>query len=282
MRREPTFARAYVGLADALQLAGSPSTGMADARARMSRARSAAEQALRLDDQLAEAHTALGGVQFFGDRDAAAAERSFKRAIALNPNYPVAHQWYAVLLSERGRDAKRASTPNWPSALDPMEATMHQARGLVHYYARASATPSTAERKALEIRPQLPFARVVLVKALVMGGRSCGRGCGVRRGQRALEPDQTDLLLTCGIALHRHGDRAIGRRRSAGCSRSGRRPSRRSRSGMPRPATSAAPLIADAAARERQPAAEPRVRSVVRRAPRRRAIREIGRRLDWN
>ena len=90
-------------------------------------------------------------MQFFGDRDAAAAERSFQRAIALNPNYPVAHQWYAVLLSERGRDAEARRHADLAVALDPMEATMHQSRGLVDYYAGRFGEAATAERKARSI-----------------------------------------------------------------------------------------------------------------------------------
>jgi len=217
VRREPSYALAYVGLADAYSMSGSPSTGMADAKAQMARARAAAEQALRLDDQLAEAHTALGGVQFFGDRDAAAAERSFNRAITLNPNYPVAHEWYAVLLSERGRDSEARRHADTAVSLDPMEATMHQALGLVHYYAQRFGDAVEAERRALEIRPQLPFARIVLVKALVMSGDPAAAIAACDAAD-ALSTDQTDLLLTCGIAFNRHGDgrsvQALGRLQS--------------------------------------------------------------------
>jgi serine/threonine-protein kinase len=178
---------------------------MADSKAQMARARGAAEQALRLDDQLAEAHTALGGVQFFGDRDASAAERSFKRAITLNPNYPVAHEWYAVLLSERGRDSEARQHGDTAVSLDPMEATMHQALGLVHYYAQRFGDAVEAERRALEIRPQLPFARIVLVKALVMSGDPAAAIAACDAAD-ALATDQPDLLLTCAIAFNRHGD----------------------------------------------------------------------------
>ena len=217
VQREPTYARAYVGLADAHSMSGSPSTGMADARAGRARARAAAEQALRLDDELAEAHTALGGVQLFGDRDAAAAERSFRRAIALNPNYPVAHQWYAVLLSERGRDAEARRHADLAVTLDPVEATMHQSRGLVDYYAGRYGEAAAAERKALEIRPQLPFARVLLVKALVVGG-DLAAAVATCDESGALSTEDIDLLLTCGIALHRRDDaraaQALGRLQS--------------------------------------------------------------------
>jgi TolB-like protein/Tfp pilus assembly protein PilF len=205
VKLDPTFALAHVGLADAHSIAGSLFRGGADAQAQMSRARSAAEQALRLDDQLAEAHTALGGVQFFGDRDAVAAEQSFKRAIALNSNYPVAHEWYAVLLSERGRDTEARQHADTAVSLDPGDATMHQARGIVDYYAHRYTDAAVAERKALEMRPQLPFARIVLVKALIMKGDQAAAVSSCD-SFNALASDQTDLVLACGIALHRSSD----------------------------------------------------------------------------
>jgi adenylate cyclase len=205
VQREPTYARAYVGLADAHSMSGSASGGLADGQAGMARARAAAEQAIRLDDQLAEAHTALGGVQFFGDRDLPAAERSFRRAIQLNPNYPIAHEWYAVLLAEAGRDAEARQHADTSISLDPMEATMYQARGLVHYYARRFTEATADERKALEIRPQLPLARVLLVKSQVMAG-ALPAAVASCEGANVLATDHIDLLLACGIALHRSGD----------------------------------------------------------------------------
>jgi Flp pilus assembly protein TadD len=144
-------------------------------------------------------------VQFFGDRNAVAAEQSFKRAIALNPNYPVAHEWYAILLSERGRDAEARQHVDTAVSLDPVEATMHQARGLVDYYAHRYTDAAAAERKALEIRPQLPFARIVLIKALIMRGDRAA-AVSMCDSVSALASDQTDLVLICGIALHRNGD----------------------------------------------------------------------------
>ncbi len=71
VKRDPDFALAHVGLADAYSMQGSPSTGIADAKERMARAKAAATRALELDDKSAEAHTALGGVLFFGERDKA-------------------------------------------------------------------------------------------------------------------------------------------------------------------------------------------------------------------
>lgn len=207
VKRDPDFALAHVGLADAYSMQGSPSTGIADAKGRMSRAKAAATRALELDDKSAEAHTALGGVLFFGDRDTPAAERSFRRAIELNSNYPIAHEWLAILLAELGHDAEARRHIDIAVELDPVEATMHQARGLVHYYGRRYPDAVAAERRALELQPQLPFGRVVLVKAQILANDAAGaiRTC---EQLNAVAGNSADLLVSCAIAYSRAGDQA--------------------------------------------------------------------------
>jgi TolB-like protein/Flp pilus assembly protein TadD len=97
-RLDPNYAAAYAGLADAYNVNGcSMPGGLAKAEAGP-KAKAAALRAVELDDGSAEAHTALGMELQCFDGDAAAAEKEYQRAIALNPNYATAHHWYAVLL----------------------------------------------------------------------------------------------------------------------------------------------------------------------------------------
>ena len=80
----------------------------------MARARAAALKALALDPSLAEAHAALALIVQNHDWDWQTAEREFRQAIALNPNYATAHHWYAEHLMWRGRfdeALRRASGP---------------------------------------------------------------------------------------------------------------------------------------------------------------------------
>jgi len=100
IQQDPSFALAYAGLADTYSLLGGPEAGgdMPPIEA-LPKAKAAALKAIELDSSLAEPHVSLGHVSYFYDRDWAAAEREFKRAIELNPNYPVAHHWYAIQLS---------------------------------------------------------------------------------------------------------------------------------------------------------------------------------------
>lgn len=203
--REPNFALAHVGLADAYVVGATPSAGPLDSRERIAKARASAERAMTIASHMAESQTALGGVFLFGDRDLGAAERAFTRAIELNPNYPLAHQWLAILLAERGRDADARQQAGIAVGLDPMEATTHQTLGLVHYYARRYGDAVASQRQALEIRPQLPFARVTLIKSLMMAGDPAAavRVCEEAPGG---PPANVERLTTCAIAYHRAKD----------------------------------------------------------------------------
>src|SRR5271170_6160848 len=83
--RDPNYAQPYVGLADCYNLlrefAAMPSEEA------FPRALAAAKKAVELDDSSAEAHNALALVTFYWNWDASGAEREFRRAIELNPNY---------------------------------------------------------------------------------------------------------------------------------------------------------------------------------------------------
>ncbi|MBL8205840.1 MAG: protein kinase [Blastocatellia bacterium] len=115
IEKDPNYALAYSGLADAYTLI--PSTGdllttVVRPKEYLLQAKAAAQTALKLDPNLAEAHASLGKVLMDYEYDFAGAEKSFKRAIELNPNYATAHQWYAELLfsSSRHDEASRAAT----------------------------------------------------------------------------------------------------------------------------------------------------------------------------
>ncbi len=99
---DPNYALAYSGLADAYCSLGV--IGDVAAAEVFPKARTAAEKALALDSSLAEAHTSLAYVKFSYDWDWNGAEAEFKRAIALNPNYATAHQWYGQFLRLMGRE----------------------------------------------------------------------------------------------------------------------------------------------------------------------------------
>jgi TolB-like protein/Flp pilus assembly protein TadD len=207
---DPAFALAHVGMADTYALQGSPAAGLLDQQASMGKAKTAAIRALDLDFGLAEAHTALGGVLFFGDRDYRGAEGAFTKALELNPNYPVAHEWLAVLLAEQGRDKEALDHIQQAVRLDPLEGSMHQAHGVVHYYARRHAAAVAPLRRALELSPRLPLARAMLVKAQVLDGDPATALGSCETPSAATD---ADLLVACAVAAYRAGRTADARAR---------------------------------------------------------------------
>jgi serine/threonine-protein kinase len=115
---DPQYAPAYAGLADCYNLldiwAGLPT------KETFPRAKEAAQKALAIDDQLAEAHTSLAYAIHTYEWDWAAAERDYRRAIALNPNYATARQWYAEFLTATGRFDEAEEQGRRALELDPM------------------------------------------------------------------------------------------------------------------------------------------------------------------
>jgi TolB-like protein/Tfp pilus assembly protein PilF len=91
---EPGFALAYAGLADSYNLAVS---GM-EPLTRAPLARAAAERALALDPQSAEAHTAMAFLEYKFEWKWDESDREFRHAIELNPRYALAHHWYGEFL----------------------------------------------------------------------------------------------------------------------------------------------------------------------------------------
>jgi TolB-like protein/DNA-binding winged helix-turn-helix (wHTH) protein len=98
--KDPTDAMAFTGLADSyvsLALTEALQEVLAPREA-FPKARAAVDRALQIDDTLAEPHASLAHIKFQYERDWLGAEKEFKRAIELNPNYANAHHWYALCL----------------------------------------------------------------------------------------------------------------------------------------------------------------------------------------
>jgi TolB-like protein/DNA-binding winged helix-turn-helix (wHTH) protein len=111
IQRHPSFAPAYAGMADAYFVGCYHGDAPEEA---CSKAKAEAVAALQLDETLTEAHTALAACLFWYDWNWAGAEKEFQRALALNPNYALAHQWYGQYQKAMGRknwaaEVKRAA-----------------------------------------------------------------------------------------------------------------------------------------------------------------------------
>ncbi|HXY69278.1 MAG TPA: protein kinase [Gemmatimonadales bacterium] len=138
----------------------------------MPKARDAAEQALALDPSLAEAHTSLACVRALYEWDWGAADALFRRAIAYNPQYATAHQWYAMnCLVPQGRFAEAQAELDRALALDPLSLAVHISVGLHRFYARDLAAAAAELEKTLTLNAEFGAAHYFLGHAYVAMGR---------------------------------------------------------------------------------------------------------------
>lgn len=179
---DPTYARAYAGLAESyipLGYWGYLAPGDA-----FPKARAWALKALEIDDQLPEARAALASVFFLYERDPESARKELQQATRLNPNYPRAHQVYGELLTSLGEFEAAASELRRALELDPLSPLLHGVDGLVSYFARRYEEVLPKCRKSLEIDPKFPLAHYYLGLALAELGQFED---GVEHLQKAVE-----------------------------------------------------------------------------------------------
>ncbi|MEO5740424.1 MAG: protein kinase [Vicinamibacterales bacterium] len=167
---DPTYAPAYVGLADCYAQLGYGSYVAPEDS--FPRARAAALRALELDPTLAEAHASLGFVRMYYDWDFTTAETEFKRAFELNPNYAIAHQWYAYLLTAMERPAGEAEREiAIAKRLDPLSVPINIDQAyILHYYDRNEEALRSV-RLALEMNPKFAPAYFWLGRIYTSEGR---------------------------------------------------------------------------------------------------------------
>jgi serine/threonine-protein kinase len=144
---DPSYAPAYAGLANYYV------NSELHPRVTMPQARQFAQKALALDPTLADAHLVLGAVHFFDDRDWAAADREFKRAIELNPGDSEARRTYSYYLSALGREGEAQAEVRRAQELDPLYIVTQVTSGWVFYFARQYDKATEQCKNALELDP---------------------------------------------------------------------------------------------------------------------------------
>ncbi len=164
---DSSFARAYAALADANSLLVGYSA--LPPQALVAHARAAALRALQLDSSSAEAHTAYALIVQNHDWDWKTAEREFRRAIELNPNYATAHHWYAEHLMWRGRFDEALRESERARRLDPLSLIIAADNGAILYFARQYDRAIDKWRSVLQIDPDFPRAHVIALAYVEKG-----------------------------------------------------------------------------------------------------------------
>ncbi len=157
--KDPNYAQAYAGLADSWVLL--PAFSVLPPAEPVQKARAAATKALQLDEGLAEAHTSLALITENYDWNWPAAEKEYRRAIELNPNYATAWQWYAEYLTWLGRFDEALRASERARELDPLSLIIAADNGMISYYARQYDRAATKLNAVLEMDPSFTRAHSV-------------------------------------------------------------------------------------------------------------------------
>ena len=189
---DASYAPAHAGIADSYVLLGG-TYELLSPREAMPLARRAATQALELDPTLAEPHATLGLIAHEFDWDWPRAEQSFRRAIELNPNSGVAHQWYGQALLYRGKQEQALRELRRAEELDPLSLVTRSDLAQAFWIARQYDTAISHAEKLIELEPQfwlghwflglaflgkndLPRATASLERAVALGGSPSAMG----------------------------------------------------------------------------------------------------------
>jgi len=157
--KDPDYARAYAGLADSLALMSS--YDVASPSVLIPKARAAALKALELDDKLAEAHASLALIAQNYDWDWQSAEKEYRRAIELDPNYATGHHWYAEHLAFRGRFDEAFAEIERARQLDPLSLIIQVDNGAILFFSRQYDRAIEQFQAVLKVEPTFPRARMM-------------------------------------------------------------------------------------------------------------------------
>jgi len=158
LQKDPNYAAAYAGVADAYAQLGS--FGLVEMKQSYERAKDAIEKALERDDKLAEAHASLGYILTNYYWNWSEAESQFKQAIDLNPNYAMAHNWYSQYLGFMGRPEEALRESKRAQEIDPLSPWTNS--GFISFLARRYDEGIAESQKALELDPQFAAAHMVI------------------------------------------------------------------------------------------------------------------------
>ena len=167
--KDPNFALAYSGMAEAFILV--PMYAGDSPQAAYTSARTAAVRALELDDTLAEAHTALASISSEYDWNFAEAEKGYRRAIELNPNYATAHQFYAEFLLTMARFPDALAEIERAQELDPLSLIINGMHGVILRLNGRHAEAIEQLKRTIELDPNFARSHVFLTEVYQELGR---------------------------------------------------------------------------------------------------------------
>ncbi|HQR36479.1 MAG TPA: FlgO family outer membrane protein, partial [Blastocatellia bacterium] len=166
---DPDYPLAWAGLAEAYTVLEVNS--LVPPRSVAGKARESALKAIALDDSLAAPYAALGLLTAFSDRDWATGERYLQQALAINPNYAIAHAWYGNTLMVQGKFAEAERQYLHARELDPLNPGFLNNLAETYHYWQQPDRCLVQAAKALELDPANEWARFNQAKCYLALGR---------------------------------------------------------------------------------------------------------------
>ena len=205
IQKDSKYAMAYAGLADSYLMLGSYWVEA------ITEAKSAAEQALRLDASLAEAHVALGNIKLWLDWNWQAAAKEFEQGLSLNPASAHAHNQYAMFLATQGRVSDALAEARKALDLEPLSPIINSDVGYYLLAAGQRDEAITQLRKTLDLDSNSVSAHARLGFALSDAGRHADAIAEIERAV-SLSENSPAVVGQLGAAYARQGNRGDAER----------------------------------------------------------------------
>jgi TolB-like protein/Tfp pilus assembly protein PilF len=196
--KDPNYALAYSGLADAYVLY--PDYGVGAPDEFYPKAKEMALRALNLEPSLGAPHATLGAVYTNLEHDFAKAIAEFDRAIELDPNYATAHQWKTTALGALGQFDQAIASSKRAIALDPLSLIVNSDLAFNYLNARRVDDAIAQIRKTLEIDPNFHVVRGYLGLGLQFKGKLAEALAEYRTAAAATDEPYTLSLLAQACA----------------------------------------------------------------------------------
>lgn len=201
---DPLYALAFAGMAQAY--ASLPITSDVKPNEAFPQAKAAANKALEIDPNLAEARIVLGVVEFWYEWDWTNAESELKKAIAVSPNNSDAHRFYSVLLTVTGRHDEAITEMELARHLDPLSLVLNALKGQAFFYAERDAEASEQINKTLEIEPDFWIAHIILARIYIRQNKFDKAVSEAKKAEQ-FSGGNSEAASLAGYALAKNGRR---------------------------------------------------------------------------